>query len=604
MANTFNTSRMSMPATLGGPGFGIINGHIYIAGGRDINNTNLNTLYDYDIAADSWTARANMPSGVNVPGSAVIGGKLWVFGGGNPFSGPGTSPTSAKTGVRAWLKRLFRPDTTSALQVYDPATNSWSSGPNLMQQRAFPAGTHVGNTAVAVGGYTGSNTTTSVEINVTGGGCASPTPTPTASPSCTPGGPPGPWTLVAPYPLIVESAAVTSNGTFGYSAGGFAGLPTDAFYRYDTATNVWTPLANVLTGFYDAGIAYAANTNKIYVFGGLDPNFFVLATTQIYDIASNSWSMGAPMPDAAGRYFPSAVYYAGNGKIYVMGGFDGATFSEQSQTWEYDPVADTWNTSRAPIPVAMGGAGYSIVGGFAYLAGHWNGGAASTDHYQYDIVADSWTAVAPVPVAIYRPAAAGVGTQEYLVGGGNPDISASATQRERVAASMRAPATSYTSTYIYDTASNSWTTGPNTNVAHSFTGGTAIGNLLLVVGGFDGVSGDTNVVESSLLSGPCGTPTPTPTATATATHTPTATPTATATATHTPTATPTATPTPTSSTPPPTATPTATATATHTPTATPTATPTPTSSTPPPTPTVPPRSTPTPRPRPTPPPRP
>jgi hypothetical protein len=29
--NTFNTSRASMPATLGGAGFGIINGHIYTA---------------------------------------------------------------------------------------------------------------------------------------------------------------------------------------------------------------------------------------------------------------------------------------------------------------------------------------------------------------------------------------------------------------------------------------------------------------------------------------------------------------------------------------------------------------------------------------------
>ncbi len=316
-----------------------------------------------------------------------------------------------------------------------------------------------------------------------------------------------------------------------------------------------------------AGIAYAANTNKIYVFGGIDPNFFVLNTTQIYDIATNTWTMGAPMPDAAGRYFPAAAYDAANGKIYVIGGFDGATVSEQSQTWEYDPVANTWNTSRAPIPVPMGGAGYSIVGQFVYLAGHWNNGFASTDHYRYDIVADSWTAVAPVPVPIYRPAAAGVGTQEFLVGGGDPNISASATQQERVAASMRAPATSYTSTYIYDTISNSWTTGPNTNVPHSFTGGTVIANLLfLVVGGFDGVSGDTNVVESSQLAGPCGSPSPTPTATPTATFTPTAT-----------------------ATPPATFTPTATATATATPTATATAT-------------VPPRPTPTPRPRPTPPP--
>ena len=85
-----------------------------------------------------------MPSGVNVPGSAVIAGKLWVFGGGNPFTGPGTMPTSGNKGVRAWLRRLFSPDTTNSLQVYDPATNSWTSGPTLNEQRAFPAGAACG----------------------------------------------------------------------------------------------------------------------------------------------------------------------------------------------------------------------------------------------------------------------------------------------------------------------------------------------------------------------------------------------------------------------------------------------------------------------------
>src|SRR4029079_13093714 len=265
--------------------------------------------------------------------------------------------------------------------------------------------TNNGHTGVAINAYPGDKADSwsgpfgKVIVNagrwLVAGPCGSPTPTPT--PTCTPGGSPAPWTLAANYPLVLESAAVTSDGTFGYSAGGFAGAPTNAFYRFDPVANSWTPLANVGTGFYDAGIAYAANTNKIYVFGGFDPNFFVLNTTQIYDIATNSWTTGAPMPDAAGRYFPSAVYYPGNGKIYVIGGFDGVTFSVQSQTWEYDPVANTCNTSRAPIPIPMGGAGPSIVGQFVYLAGHWNNGFASTDHYRYDIVADSWQSVAPVP---------------------------------------------------------------------------------------------------------------------------------------------------------------------------------------------------------------
>src|SRR4030095_1365512 len=151
VTDTWDTSRTDMPATLGGPGYGVINGHLYVAGGRDINNTNLSTLYDYDIAADTWTQRASLPSGTNVPGSAVIGGQLWIFRGGNPLLG------------------VQRPDTTRILQVYDPLSDSWTSGPSLNLQRSFVAGAAVGNTAVAVGGYDGFGTITSVEINVTSG---------------------------------------------------------------------------------------------------------------------------------------------------------------------------------------------------------------------------------------------------------------------------------------------------------------------------------------------------------------------------------------------------------------------------------------------------
>jgi N-acetylneuraminic acid mutarotase len=175
VTNTFDTSRTSMPATLGGAGFGVINGHLYVAGGRDVNNTNLNTLYDYDIAADTWTQRANLPSGINVPGSAVIDGTLWVFSGGNPFSGgPKAMPTVRTKGKEA-------PDTTNILQIYDPIGDSWTTGPSLNLVRSFTAGTDVGNTAVAVGGYDGFGTIASVEINAS---CAGGTPTPT--PSCTP----------------------------------------------------------------------------------------------------------------------------------------------------------------------------------------------------------------------------------------------------------------------------------------------------------------------------------------------------------------------------------------------------------------------------------
>ena len=130
VANSFAT-KTSIPAAagFGGAGSGVINGHLYVAGGRDANNIVIATTWDYDIAADTWTPRANLPSANNVPGSAVIGGKLWIFGGGNPFSGSAAYPLVGKRGY-AHGSTGSRPDTTNALQVYDPATNSWSSGPS------------------------------------------------------------------------------------------------------------------------------------------------------------------------------------------------------------------------------------------------------------------------------------------------------------------------------------------------------------------------------------------------------------------------------------------------------------------------------------------
>ena len=175
------------------------------------------------------------------------------------------------------------------------------------------------------------------------------------------------WSIVANYPAVIQSTAVSTNGTYAYSGGGSdAFVPIDGFYRYDPVADMWTALASLPQALFDARATYAANVNKIYVFGGLDAGVNVLSTTYIYDIATDSWTQGADMP--AARFFPGVAYYGANGKIYVIGGVDNS-FLEANQTWEYDPVADTWDTSRASIPVAMGGSATSIVDQSIYLAG-------------------------------------------------------------------------------------------------------------------------------------------------------------------------------------------------------------------------------------------
>ena len=128
----------------------------------------------------------------------------------------------------------------------------------------------------------------------------------------------------------------------------------------------------------------------------------------------------------------------------------------------------------------------SLVGQNMYLQGS-SGDTGATDlNYRYDIVADSWTQLAPMPRARFEAVGAAIGTRTYVVAGGNPSFGPQASVEDRKLALTRAPDTSFNTTFIYDTTTDTWFTGPNTNVRHSFTGGTAIGDLLLVVAGFDG----------------------------------------------------------------------------------------------------------------------
>jgi N-acetylneuraminic acid mutarotase len=349
--------------------------------------------------------------------------------------------------------------------------------------------------------------------------CNPPTPTPTPCPL-------QPWTTAANYPLTeISEHALGASGFFAYSAGGYtSSAETNAFYRYEAATDNWAVLPPLPAALARARGVYSFHPNQggFFVFGGVNQST-VLDTTYFYDVATNTWSTLAPMP--APRYLPNVVSYGS--KILVIGGHDGN--AETNQTWEYDPEANTWNTGRADIPVAMAGSAASANGQFIYLVSHLNGGAGSNLHYRYDVLFNTWTLMPPAPAALYQPIGATLGGQNVVVGGPNH---------------ANAPSGPHTGTYLYDTGHNVWSTGPNTNIGHASAGGASlVGNRLLVVGGHNYASGNTNVAEISVTScapTPSPTPTPTPSASISPTGTPTASPppTATPTITATPTATP------------------------------------------------------------------
>jgi Kelch motif len=531
-----------------GSASGAFNGKVFVAGGFVFGDGSAQVDV-YDIASDTWSSGTAAPAVFFLAGYQQVGQFLYVVGGFEPtFAnnattwrldlstgtwdvGPAFTPQFADFGLAydASQNKLYSlggdlPNDgnpfNSTNQVNELDLSAWPGGtwthstPDLPlpKRQANQAGFYGGGNIWSVGGINGSTFTFFSDVF--------------ARPSCAGGGGPctlQPWQIVANYPLVIESPAVCSDGTFGYVAGGRDSatfLATDAFNQYDPVANTWTPLASLSQPIRDARAVYAANTNSIYVFGGIDINELVSNVVQIYDLASGTWTTGTPMP--AERFFPATVYYDPTGLIYVAGGLDG-TFFETDTTWIYDPVAGTWDTSTAPnIPVVMGGSAVSLVGQNMYLQGSFGAGATNLN-YSYDIVANTWTQKADMPAAVYEAAGASIGTNTYVVGGGDPAVAPGSVKANRKGAkgpngSMATPDASFTSTYIYDTVGDSWSTGPSTNVAHSFTGGTAIGNKLVVVGGFDGVTGDTNTVETSDCGeGPPPTPTPTPTVTPTPT---------------------------------------------------------------------------------------
>ena len=209
------------------------------------------------------------------------------------------------------------------------------------------------------------------------------------------------WTVVASLPQDLYGAAAVSNGTYSYAAGGYStstGTTLDTFYRYNPVNERWETLLPAMPDAVAmASAVYEPTTNRIFVFGGFDPNTGVFSdATRVFDLTTSTWDSAASMP--APRAFMASGYDAANGKIYLVGGRDASDpASAKATTWEYDPAANTF-TTRAPIPHAVGGSAFGVIGGHLYLAGGLDALGTVVDLvWDYDIAANSWSGRTAMP---------------------------------------------------------------------------------------------------------------------------------------------------------------------------------------------------------------
>src|SRR6266403_6330518 len=236
-----------------------------------------------------------------------------------------------------------------------------------------------------------------------------PSPTGTPTPTGTPCISAGSWTEQSPYPIVTSGNAVASQGGNVYSFGGIANNTAIAnAYKYSPSTNTWTPIASLPAprGWFSG----ASDGTSIYLLGGVDQNFTTTATLWRYDPGSNTYNTSLPSYTIP-TYFHASAYL--NGKIYRIAG---RTIGTDFHVEVYDIASNTWSMA-ANYPFANHSLMAVALGNYVYAGG---GNASPDKTWRYDPATDTWDDAAVADLPACRSAAAfGAYNGRWLLAGGD-----------------------------------------------------------------------------------------------------------------------------------------------------------------------------------------
>jgi N-acetylneuraminic acid mutarotase len=236
------------------------------------------------------------------------------------------------------------------------------------------------------------------------------------------------WTAKADLPFAEanrQSAILRAVGTKLYFIGGYnAALHTyyDSVYEYDTAgADSWTEKTAMPTAREDMGSAVV--DGLIYVFGGItSPEPTVTNVMEVYDPAQDTWDetkADLPVAKLLGDFGCAC-----NGKIYAIGATNTMTgypnLTPVLTVYEYNPGTDQWATKTAmPTGASRCYKECESIGNYIYVvAGALAAYGTPTDViYRYDTVGDSWTQLFNAPYSASGSALAVLSDKIYMCGG-------------------------------------------------------------------------------------------------------------------------------------------------------------------------------------------
>jgi N-acetylneuraminic acid mutarotase len=321
-----------VPVAVNGNAQAAVNGKVYVIGG--MVGTNVTGLVQiYDTASDTWTTGAPKPTPLTYIYAAAINGKIYVPGG---YDGNFNISNNVH----------------NTFEIYDTATNSWSSGAPLPTPLS-------GAEIEAVNG----------KLYLLGGQAQGDVPAPSTyvyDPAT------NTWTSLANrnsngsyFGKGVINGKIYIFGGSQYGAGG----TSNSADVYDPVANTWSTIGSLNTDREgNGGEALAGN---LYAFGGESDRQFpmVRQDAEVYNPVTNYWSF---LPMLLNQPRNNLQATAVGNSIYVMGGLDSSGVASNINE-SYD-----LNVPSAPMNVfATAGNGQASV---TFTAPVYNGGCPITGY--------------------------------------------------------------------------------------------------------------------------------------------------------------------------------------------------------------------------------
>jgi hypothetical protein len=193
---------------------------------------------------------------------------------------------------------------------------------------------------------------------------------------------------------------------------------------YDPATDTWTMGAGM--PWSGGGCSSALIDGQIYVCGGIVGSATV-GNLSVYDPAADTWDAGGlnlpPMPVPVNH----AASATDGSALWVFGGRGGGNWPQPGYdvVQRFDPLTQAWTTSNdagsplAPMPLGRGGTGRAVFqrGEFLVLGGE-SSSAVFAEVQAYDPLQDSWRLETPLPTARHGIFPVLFKSRLFVVGGG------------------------------------------------------------------------------------------------------------------------------------------------------------------------------------------